>query len=384
MQGRACLTSIVLLLLTTTECMIIKPMEKYRPVDYPNNGLLHYWNECSVLDPTMLEQRLNRSLRRISQQDAALAEVKRVLILYYNEKSSGATAPSLHLIGPCGEGKTTVSELIGEAISLKTSDNERPCGLIRHYIPSNGIDMWKPLSKQLINYFKNNPRRVGVVVIDDVSKINRQDIDPAHKIHVVNVIRRLVEHEDVLDTDGRPVSIKNAIVILTSDFGNRKDYEDDDDVEPDTPAEDYLRIIRRRCEKLARIDEQIFSNDHRLAGGTKKIPFDPLMDHNDFIKIVMNYLRQKAAKLDVTIDVDADSLKQYVLLSTPVAPAGERYPLGGGRMVQNDVIAHLNIPPHPKTGTKLVLTFKGNKCTSIWFDANGKKADNDADSEEEL
>eukprot|EP01059_Diplonema_ambulator_P011821 TRINITY_DN2187_c0_g1_i2.p1 TRINITY_DN2187_c0_g1~~TRINITY_DN2187_c0_g1_i2.p1 ORF type:complete len:360 (+),score=101.97 TRINITY_DN2187_c0_g1_i2:94-1173(+) len=353
------LLQVLLVAAASSSLTTLTPDDRYKPLTYPNDGFFTKFYSCSAASSKQIASRLKTALTAIAGQDEALYTVQRELVRFYEERmvDSKVVAPSFHLIGPSGEGKTTVAKMIAEAVSLKTEEG-KPCALIQHFIPPEGEDMAGPLQMKLLNYFARS-NEVGVVLIDDVSKVNKTGYDSAHKKHVINVIRRLVEHEDIQLPDGSTVSLRNAIIVLTSDFGNNAEM-----VNSIGLTEEEEKAERRKLVKeLAKQQELVFSGDHRLATNTVKVTFNSLAYPVEFFGIIVNYLQRKSSQHGITIRYDTKLLFNFA--ERVLVMGGGDPKLGGGRHVEDSFIKQYLYIGIPRS-RELLLKAKDDDCELHW------------------
>jgi ATP-dependent Clp protease ATP-binding subunit ClpB len=130
----------------------------------------------------------------------------------------------------------------------------------------------------------------SVILLDEVEK--------AHP-DVFNVLLQVLDDGRMTDGHGRTVDFKNTVVVMTSNLGSHKIQQlTDDGADPGVVKIAVMAEVKAsfRPEFVNRIDEIVV--------------FHPLSEKQiaDIARIQLAQLRQRLAKLDIALDVDAAAL----------------------------------------------------------------------------
>ncbi len=265
-----------------------------------------------------LEQRLHQ---RVIGQDKAVAAVAGAI----RRSRSGLADPerpigSFLFMGPTGVGKTELAKALAEQLF----DDER--NMVR-------IDMSEYMEKFSVQRLIGAPP--GYVGYDEGGQLTEavrrhpysvillDEIEKAHP-DVFNVLLQVLDDGRLTDGQGRVVSFKNAIVIMTSNLGSQliERYAEDGDKEAlDKAIQDALRATFRP-EFLNRIDELI--------------TFDPLglADLEHIVDLQLAKVRERLAERRITLEVTPAAMERLAL--DGFDPAYGARPLK--RLIQHQIV----------------------------------------------
>ncbi|MGN0078536.1 MAG: ATP-dependent chaperone ClpB [Coriobacteriales bacterium] len=265
-----------------------------------------------------LEQRLHQ---RVIGQDKAVAAVAGAI----RRSRSGLADPerpigSFLFMGPTGVGKTELAKALAEQLF----DDER--NMVR-------IDMSEYMEKFSVQRLIGAPP--GYVGYDEGGQLTEavrrhpysvillDEIEKAHP-DVFNVLLQVLDDGRLTDGQGRVVSFKNAIVIMTSNLGSQliERYAEDGDKEAlDKAIQDALRTTFRP-EFLNRIDELI--------------TFDPLglADLEHIVDLQLAKVRERLAERRITLEVTPAAMERLAL--DGFDPAFGARPLK--RLIQHQIV----------------------------------------------
>ena len=265
-----------------------------------------------------LEQRLHQ---RVIGQDKAVAAVAGAI----RRSRSGLADPerpigSFLFMGPTGVGKTELAKALAEQLF----DDER--NMVR-------IDMSEYMEKFSVQRLIGAPP--GYVGYDEGGQLTEavrrhpysvillDEIEKAHP-DVFNVLLQVLDDGRLTDGQGRVVSFKNAIVIMTSNLGSQliERYAEDGDKEAlDKAIQDALRATFRP-EFLNRIDELI--------------TFDPLglADLEHIVDLQLAKVRERLAERRITLEVTPAAMERLAL--DGFDPAFGARPLK--RLIQHQIV----------------------------------------------
>ncbi len=197
-------------------------------------------------------------MRVVGQSEAVTAVADAVLRARANLQDPNRPIASFIFLGPTGVGKTELARALAENLF----DDER--AMVR-------IDMSEYMEKFSVSRLVGAPpgyvgyeeggqlteavrrRPYSVVLFDEIEK--------AHP-DVFNILLQVLEDGRITDSQGRTVSFKNTIIIMTSNIGSPMILEHQGD--PDALRETLTAELRRhfRPEFLNRVDETLIF--HRL------------------------------------------------------------------------------------------------------------------------
>lgn len=160
-----------------------------------------------------LEEELHQ--RVVGQEEAVSAVAKAVRRGRVGLKDPERPIGSFLFLGPTGVGKTELSKALAEAVFGKEQD------IIR-------VDMSEYMEKHSVSKMIGSPP--GYVGYEDGGQLSEKvrrhpysvvlfdEIEKAH-IDVFNILLQILEDGHVTDAQGRKVSFKNTIIIMTSNAG---------------------------------------------------------------------------------------------------------------------------------------------------------------------
>ncbi len=245
--------------------------------------------------------------RVVGQDEAVEAVSKAVRRGRVGLKDPNRPIGSFLFLGPTGVGKTELSKALAEAVFGK--ENE----IIR-------VDMSEYMEKHSVSKMIGSPP--GYVGYEDGGQLSEKvrrhpysvilfdEIEKAHT-DVFNILLQILEDGHVTDAQGRKVSFKNTIIIMTSNagaqqiisprhlgFGNNEDEEADYKKMKSSVMEEVKRIFKP--EFINRIDEVLV--------------FHVLNKENikQIVKIfIANLNKRTKAQMNITLDV-RDGVIEYI------------------------------------------------------------------------
>ncbi len=248
--------------------------------------------------------------RVVGQEEAVKAVSRAVRRGRVGLKDPNRPIGSFLFLGPTGVGKTELSKTLAEAVFGK--ENE----IIR-------VDMSEYMEKHSVSKMIGSPP--GYVGYEDGGQLSEKvrrhpysvilfdEIEKAHT-DVFNILLQILEDGHVTDAQGRKVSFKNTIIIMTSNagaqsiisprhlgFGSSEDEEADYKKMKSSVMEEVKRIFKP--EFINRIDEVLV--------------FRVLTKENikQIVKIMINNLNKRTkAQMNITLDVDDDAI-EYIAKS---------------------------------------------------------------------
>ena len=284
--------------------------------------------------------------RVIGQSEAVAAVSDAVLRARAGLKDPNRPIASFIFLGPTGVGKTELAR----TLAADLFDDER--AMVR-------IDMSEYMEKFSVSRLVGAPpgyvgyeeggqlseavrrRPYSVVLFDEIEK--------AHP-DVFNILLQILEDGIVTDSQGRTVSFKNTIIIMTSNIGSDRILAASGDV--DALKEDLMIELRRhfRPEFLNRIDETLIF--HAL---TKE-------EIKQIVDIQLRNLSKRLADQDIALEVTPEAKNLL---------ADEGYdPSFGARPLKRAIIRLVETPVSRKIiggeilpDTKLVIDRKGDELT---------------------
>lgn len=209
-----------------------------------------------------LEETLHK--RVVGQQEAVLAVSKAIRRGRVGLKDPGRPTGSFLFLGPTGVGKTELSKALAEAV-FGTEDS-----IIR-------VDMSEYMEKHSVSKMVGSPP--GYVGFDEGGQLSEKvrrhpysvvlfdEIEKAHP-DVFNILLQVLDDGHITDAQGRKVSFKNCIIIMTSNAGAQNIVApkhlgfasaDDENADYTRMKEGVLDEVRRifKPEFINRIDEII-------------------------------------------------------------------------------------------------------------------------------
>ena len=242
--------------------------------------------------------------RVVGQEEAVSAVSKAVRRGRVGLKDPRRPIGSFLFLGPTGVGKTELSKALAEAVFGKEND------IIR-------VDMSEYMEKHSVSKMIGSPP--GYVGYEDGGQLSEKvrrhpysvilfdEIEKAHA-DVFNILLQILEDGHVTDAQGRKVSFKNTIIIMTSNagaqriieprhlgFGVQEDAEADYHKMKDGVMEEVKKIFKP--EFINRIDEiHVF---HTL---TKE-------NIEQIVRIMLNTLNKRTtAQMNLTMEVTEEAV----------------------------------------------------------------------------
>ena len=249
-----------------------------------------------------LEEELHR--RVVGQEEAVSAVAKAVRRGRVGLKDPGRPIGSFLFLGPTGVGKTELSKALAEAVFGKEQE------IIR-------VDMSEYMEKHSVSKMIGSPP--GYVGYEDGGQLSEKvrrhpysvvlfdEIEKAH-IDVFNILLQILEDGHVTDAQGRRVSFKNTIIIMTSNAGASRI------VSPkhlgfgsgEEEEADYQRMKEGVLEEVKKIFKPEFINriDEMLV-------FHTLTKENieEIVKILLGQLQKRLeAQMSIALEVTEEAV----------------------------------------------------------------------------
>lgn len=249
-----------------------------------------------------LEDELHR--RVIGQEEAVTAVAKAIRRGRVGLKDPNRPIGSFLFLGPTGVGKTELSKTLAEAVFGKESD------IIR-------VDMSEYMEKHSVSKMIGSPP--GYVGYEDGGQLSEKvrrhpysvvlfdEIEKAHA-DVFNILLQILEDGHITDAQGRKISFKNTIIIMTSNagaqriiapkhlgFGTKEDAEADYKQMKEGVLEEVKKIFKP--EFINRIDELLV--------------FHVLTQENieQIAKILLDSLNKRLqAQMSISLDVTQEAV----------------------------------------------------------------------------
>lgn len=248
-----------------------------------------------------LEENLHK--RVVGQDEAVTAVAKAIRRGRVGLKDPNRPIGSFLFLGPTGVGKTELSKALAE--NLFGNENT----MIR-------IDMSEYMEPHSIAKLIGSPP--GYVGFDEggqlTEKVRRKPysvilLDEIEKAHpdVMNMLLQILEDGRLTDSQGRTVSFKNTVIIMTSNIGARLitdksrlgfslavDQKEEDKKEYENTKKEVMNELKKefRPELLNRIDEIIVF--HKLADE----------DISKIIDIMLKQVQKRLKDQDIDIKID--------------------------------------------------------------------------------
>ena len=242
--------------------------------------------------------------RVVGQEEAVLAVSKAVRRGRVGLKDPRRPIGSFLFLGPTGVGKTELSKALAEAVFGKEND------IIR-------VDMSEYMEKHSVSKMIGSPP--GYVGYEDGGQLSEKvrrhpysvilfdEIEKAHA-DVFNILLQILEDGHVTDAQGRKVSFKNTIIIMTSNAGAQRIIEPRHlgfGVQEDAEA-DYHKMKDGVMEEVKKIFKPEFINriDEILV-------FHTLTKENieQIVRIMLNTLNKRTtAQMNLTMEVTEEAV----------------------------------------------------------------------------
>ena len=265
----------------------------------------------------VMEQELHE---RVVNQEEAIEKIANTIRMH----RSGLSDPnkpigSFLFLGPTGVGKTEVAKALSDYLF---NDEHR---MIR-------IDMSEYMEKHSVAKLIGSPP--GYVGYEEGGQLTEQvrahpysvvlfdEIEKAHP-EVFNILLQMLDEGHLTDAQGRRVSFKNCIIIMTSNLGSEIILKAGDLTEKVRIQIDELLMRTFRPEFLNRIDEIVY--------------FKPLKEEyiEKIAQIQINRLKDRLKDKKITLEVTKEALKKLAELgyskefgARPVKRAVQHYVAG--------------------------------------------------------
>lgn len=242
--------------------------------------------------------------RVVGQEEAVKAVSKAVRRGRVGLKDPKRPIGSFLFLGPTGVGKTELSKALAEAVFGKEDD------IIR-------VDMSEYMEKHSVSKMIGSPP--GYVGYEDGGQLSEKvrrhpysvilfdEIEKAHT-DVFNILLQILEDGHVTDAQGRKVSFKNTIIIMTSNAGAQRIIEPKHlgfGVQEDAEA-DYHKMKDGVMEEVKKIFKPEFINriDEILV-------FHTLTQENirQIVKIMLKTLNKRmVAQMNLSLEVTEEAI----------------------------------------------------------------------------
>lgn len=242
--------------------------------------------------------------RVVGQEEAVTAISKAVRRGRVGLKDPKRPIGSFLFLGPTGVGKTELSKALAEAVFGKEDD------IIR-------VDMSEYMEKHSVSKMIGSPP--GYVGYEDGGQLSEKvrrhpysvilfdEIEKAHT-DVFNILLQILEDGHVTDAQGRKVSFKNTIIIMTSNAGAQRIIEPKHlgfGVQEDAEA-DYHKMKDGVMEEVKKIFKPEFINriDEILV-------FHTLTQENirQIVKIMLKTLNKRTvAQMNLSLEVTEETI----------------------------------------------------------------------------
>lgn len=304
----------------------------------------------------LLEEELHK--RVIGQDEAVSAVAKAVRRGRVGLKDPNRPIGSFLFLGPTGVGKTELSKALAEAVFGQ--ENE----IIR-------VDMSEYMEKHSVSKMIGSPP--GYVGYEDGGQLSEKvrrhpysvilfdEIEKAH-LDVFNILLQILEDGHVTDAQGRKVSFKNTIIIMTSNagaqqiispkhlgFGTKEDAEADYKKMKEDVLEEVKKIFKP--EFINRIDEMLV--------------FHTLSQENiqEIVKIMIAALNKRLeAQMGITLDVSKEAV-EYLAKSGFDKDYGARPVRRSIQTKIEDELADRVLSGEIRMGEKVAVGFEDEKIT---------------------
>lgn len=303
-----------------------------------------------------LEEELHK--RVIGQEEAVTAVAKAVRRGRVGLKDPNRPIGSFLFLGPTGVGKTELSKALAEAVFGQ--ENE----IIR-------VDMSEYMEKHSVSKMIGSPP--GYVGYEDGGQLSEKvrrhpysvilfdEIEKAH-LDVFNILLQILEDGHVTDAQGRKISFKNTIIIMTSNagaqqiiapkhlgFGTNEDAEADYKKMKESVLEEVKKIFKP--EFINRIDEMLV--------------FHTLTQENiqEIVRMMLCALNKRLeAQMSITLEI-ADEAVEYLAKSGFDKNYGARPIRRSIQTKIEDELADRVLSGEVKPGDRIVVNCEEEKIT---------------------
>lgn len=308
-------------------------------------------NEKEAVRLRNLEMTLHK--RVVGQEDAVSAVSRAVRRGRVGLKEPNRPVGSFLFLGPTGVGKTEISKALAEAVF----GDEK--AMIR-------VDMTEYMEKHSVSKMIGSPP--GYVGHEEGGQLSEKvrrnpysvilfdEIEKAHQ-DVFNILLQVLDDGHITDSQGRQVSFKNTIIIMTSNAGAQAIVEpkklgfasvDDEKTNYEFMKNGVMEEVKRifKPEFLNRIDETIVFRS---------------LNKEDMKQIVSIMTRSLVERCKTQMDIDLtirDAVKKH-LVDVSFDPKYGARPLR--RRIQTDLedpLAEHILAGDVKKGSKVVVTMK--------------------------
>lgn len=308
-------------------------------------------NEKEAVRLRNLEKILHK--RVVGQEDAVSAVSRAVRRGRVGLKEPNRPVGSFLFLGPTGVGKTEISKALAEAVF----GDEK--AMIR-------VDMTEYMEKHSVSKMIGSPP--GYVGHEEGGQLSEKvrrnpysvilfdEIEKAHQ-DVFNILLQVLDDGHITDSQGRQVSFKNTIIIMTSNAGAQAIVEpkklgfasvDDEKTNYEFMKNGVMEEVKRifKPEFLNRIDETIVFRS---------------LNKEDMKQIVSIMTRSLVERCKTQMDIDLtirDAVKKH-LVDVSFDPKYGARPLR--RRIQTDLedpLAEHILAGDVKKGSKVVVTMK--------------------------
>lgn len=311
-------------------------------------------NEKEAVRLRNLEKTLHK--RVVGQEDAVSAVARAVRRGRVGLKEPNRPIGSFLFLGPTGVGKTEISKALAEAVF----GDEK--AMIR-------VDMTEYMEKHSVSKMIGSPP--GYVGHEEGGQLSEKvrrnpysvvlfdEIEKAHQ-DVFNILLQVLDDGHITDSQGRKVSFKNTIIIMTSNagaqaivepkklgFASVEDEKNSYEFMKNGVMEEVKRIFKP--EFLNRIDETIVFRSLNKE------------DMKEIVTIMTRFLIERCkTQLDIDLTI-RDAVKKH-LVEVSYDPKYGARPLR--RRIQTDLedpLAELILSGDVKKGSKAVVTMRKGK-----------------------